>query len=403
MINKLRKKIFWIIQLSLTVIILGIIIIFAGFSYRNTITSSTMFVDRINGREQVKEENNGEPVNPGEQRENTDPFLVNVDGVCKIEINNNNIIRESNEVTDEVRSYATKISNKSSQEGYIGNYIYRIRKVGNNGKEITLIENADAIKRLKLTILIAIVVGLLGIMVVYIIAKKISKTIVRPVEESFEKQKQFISDASHELKTPLAVIEANADVLQEKTGENKWLTYIQNEVQSMNKLVNDLLTLSRMEKSKDIHYQKFDLSKEVQMSVAVFESMIYEKGIKLETNIDENITFNGDKDDIKHIISIIVDNAIKHTKEKGKIIVNTKKETNDVLIEIKNEGEPIPEGEEERIFERFYRIDKARNRNEKRYGLGLAIAKGIVDKYKGTIKASSKDGFTNFVVKLSNK
>lgn len=403
MINKLRKKIFWIIQLSLTVIILGIIIIFAGFSYRNTITSSTIFVDRINVREQIKEEGNGEIAEPGEQRKTTDPFLVNVEGVYKIEINNEGITRESNDITEEVRNYTIKVSNKSSQEGYIGNYIYRIRKIGNNGKEITLIENADAIKRLKLTILIAIVVGLLGIMAVYIIAKKISKTIVRPVEESFEKQKQFISDASHELKTPLAVIEANADVLQEKTGENKWLTYIQNEVQSMNKLVNDLLTLSRMEKSKDIHYQKFDLSKEVQMSVAVFESMIYEKGIKLETNIDENITFNGDKDDIKHIISIIVDNAIKHTKEKGKIIVNTKKETNDVLIEIKNEGEPIPEGEEERIFERFYRIDKARNRNEKRYGLGLAIAKGIVDKYKGTIKASSKDGFTSFVVKLNNK
>ena len=400
MINKLRKKIFWIIQLSLTTIILGIIIIFAGFSYRNTITSSTMFVDRINGREQVKEEKDGEP---GEPRENTDPFLVNVEGVYKIEFNDSSIIRESNVVTDEIKNYALKISKKTSQEGFIGNYIYRIRKVGNNGKEITLIENADAITRLKLTILIAIVVGLLGIMLVYIIAKKISKTIVKPVEESFEKQKQFISDASHELKTPLAVIEANADVLQEKTGENKWLTYIQNEVQSMNKLVNDLLTLSRMEKNDNVHYQKFDLSKEVQMSVAVFESMIYEKGIKLETNIDEDISFNGDKEDIKHIISIVLDNAIKHTKEKGKIVVNTIKENSDVMIEIKNQGEPIPEEEQEKIFERFYRIDKARNRNEKRYGLGLAIAKGIVDKYKGTIKASSKDGFTSFVVKLNSK
>ena len=239
MINKLRKKIFWIIQLSLTVIILGIIILFAGFSYRNTITSSTMFVDRINGRVNEK---------PNEQRENTDPFLVNVEGVYKIEFNNSSIIRESTDVTEEARNYTLKISKKTSREGYIGNYIYRIRKLGNNGKEITLIENADAIKRLKLTILIAITLGLAGIAIVYIIAKKISKTIVEPVEESFEKQKQFISDASHELKTPLAVIEANADVLQEKNGENKWLTYIQNEVQSMNKLVNDLLTLSRMEK-----------------------------------------------------------------------------------------------------------------------------------------------------------
>ena len=391
MINKLRKKIFWIIQLSLTIIILGIIIIFAGFSYKNTITSSTMFIDRINGRVDER---------PNETRENTDPFSVNVEGVYKIEFNNSGIIREFTGVTEETRNYALKISKKTSREGYIGDYIYRIRKIGNNGKEITLIENADAIKRLKLTILIAITLGLVGIAIVYIIAKKISKTIVEPVEESFEKQKQFISDASHELKTPLAVIEANADVLQEKTGDNKWLTYIQNEVQSMNKLVNDLLTLSRMEKNADVHNQKFDLSKEVQMSVAVFESMIYEKGIRLKTNIDEGISFNGEKEDIKHIISILLDNAIKHTKEKGKIIVNTKKENNNVIIEIKNQGEPIPEEEREKIFERFYRIDKARNRNEKRYGLGLSIAKGIVEKYKGSIKASSKDGFTSFLVKI---
>ena len=272
-----------------------------------------------------------------------------------------------------------------------------------NEKEITLIENKDAIRRLKTTVLLAVIVGILGIVVVYIISKKISKAIVKPVEDSFEKQKQFVSDASHELKTPLAVIEANADVLHDKIGENKWITYIQNEVQSMDKLVNDLLTLSKMENTNNINYQKMNLSKEVQMAVAVFESIIFEKEIKLETSIDESIYFNGDKEDIKHIVSIILDNAIKHTERNNKIIVNVEKEKNEIIIEIKNQGQPIPYGEQERIFERFYRVDKARNRSEKRYGLGLAIAKGIVEKYNGSIKASSKDGFTTFQVRLNNR
>ena len=366
MINKLRKKIFWIIQVSLTIIILGIVIIFAGFSYRNTITSSTMFMDRIQGRQEVKGEILKEPNNP---------FEINIDGVYKFEISNNSIVRESNDTTEEVRNYAIKLSNKTSEEGYIGNYIYKTRKFGNNGKEITLMENEDAIKRLKVTVLSAIIIGILGIFAIYIIAKKIAKTIVKPVEDSFEKQKQFVSDASHELKTPLAVIEANSDVLQNKVGENKWITYIQNEVQSMNKLVNDLLLLAKMENINSSNNQKFDLSKEVQMSVAVFESMIYEKEIKLETNIDEGIYFNGEKEDIKHIISIILDNAIKHTEKNNKIIVNVEKEKNDVKIEIKNQGEPILEEEQEKIFERFYRVDKARNRNEKRYGLRIIYCK----------------------------
>ena len=389
MIDKLRKKIFWIIQITLSIIILGIIILFTGFSYRNTITSSTMFMERLEERKMDEPREFSEEIN--------DTYI---EGVYKFQINNNNVTSKSNDITDEIKNYAIEVSNRSLDEGYIGNYIYKVRKIGLNGKEVTLIESEDTINRLKNTIFVSIVIGILVLIIIYIIAKRISKTIVKPVSDSFEKQKQFVSDASHELKTPLAVIEANADVLREKIGENKWITYIQKEVQSMNKLVNDLLVLARMENTNTSNNQKFDLSKEVQMSVSVFESMIYEKKIELETNISEGIEFNGDKEDIKHIISIILDNSIKHTEENGKIIVNTLREKNDIKIEIKNQGEPIPEEEREKIFERFYRVDKARNRNEKRYGLGLSIAKGIVEKYNGNIYATSKDGFTSFIVKI---
>ena len=392
MINKLRKKIFWIIQISLSVIILGVILLFTVFSYRNTISSSTIFMDRIEGRMDIK---NNKPEEFSENRSNEA-----IEGIYKLRINNNKITSDFNNITEEIKNYAIEASNKKLNEGYIGNYIYKIRKFGNNEKEITLIESKDTILMLKTTITVSIIIGILGIGIIFVIAKKISTTIVQPVENAFEKQKQFVSDASHELKTPLAVIGANADVLQDKVGENKWITYIQKEVQSMNKLVNDLLVLARMENTKTEPNQKFDLSKEVQMAVSSFESMIYEKKIELETNISEGIEFNGDKEDIKHIISIILDNAIKHTDENGKIIVNTLKEKNDIKIEIKNQGEPIPEEERKKIFERFYRVDKARNRNEKRYGLGLSIAKGIVEKYKGSISVSSKDGFTSFIVKI---
>ena len=392
MIDKLRKKIFWIIQISLSVIILGIITLFTTFSYRNTITSSTMFMNRLEGRIGNKEDRLRE-INEGRN----DKYI---EGIYNIQVNNNKVLSKSEDISDEVKNYAIEASNRKLDEGYIGNYIYKIRKIGLNGKEITLIESEDTIKQLKITIIAAFVIGILGLIIIYIIAKRISKTIVKPVEDSFEKQKQFVSDASHELKTPLAIIEANADVLQDKVGENKWITYIQKEVQSMDKLVNDLLVLARMENTNTSNNQKFDLSKEVQMAVSVFESMIYEKKIELETNISEGLEFNGDKEDIKHIISIILDNAIKHTEENGKIIVNTSKEKSNIKIEIKNQGEPIPEEEIEKIFERFYRVDKARNRSEKRYGLGLSIAKGIVEKYNGIIFAISKDGFTSFIIKI---
>ena len=349
-------------------------------------------MDRIEGRGEIKD---NKPKDYSESK--NDRYI---EGVYRVDVNNNTASSKIDNVTDEIKKYAIEVSNRKFDEGYIGDYIYKVRKIGMNGKEVTLIESKNTIKGLKITISISIIIGFLGIIIIYVIAKKISKTIVKPVEETFEKQKQFISDASHELKTPLAVIEANADVLQDKIGENKWITYIQNEVQSMNKLVNDLLILARMEITNTPNNQKFDLSKEVQMPVSVFESLIYEKKFILETNIDEGIEFIGDKEDIKHIISILLDNSIKHTKENNKIIVNLLKEKNNIKIEVKNQGEPIPEEEREKIFERFYRIDKSRSRSEKRYGLGLSIAKEIVEKYKGSICANSKDGFTCFIVKI---
>ena len=401
MIGKLRKRIFGIIQISLSIVVIAVVIIFARFSYKNTITSSIMVMDRMEGRSENRAE---KPREPGEPKSMEDQFSISIDGVYKFSVNNNKITRESsNEINDEIRSDALLVSKKKSEEGYIDSYIYKIRKVGNGEIEVTLMENESAISRLKLTIVWAIIIGIIGVLFIAIIAKQIAKIIVKPVEESFEKQKQFISDASHELKTPLAVIEANADVLSDKVGNSKWITYIQNEVQSMNKLVNDLLVLAKMENTKSISYQKFDLSKEVNMSVSVFESMIYEKNIKIETNIDDGIGFYGEKEDIKQIVSILLDNAIKHTEENKKIIVNVYKDKSDIEIEVKNQGLPIPEEEKEKIFERFYRVDKARNRSEKRYGLGLAIAKEIVEKYHGTIGVNSKDGFTSFIVKLSSK
>lgn len=188
---------------------------------------------------------------------------------------------------------------------------------------------------------------------------------VKPVEETIEKQKQFISDASHELKTPLAVIEANVDVIETQNGKSKWLTYIQSEISSMDKLINNLLLLAKTDNMSQLKQtETFNLSEEVNLVSSMFESMAYEKKISIQYNVQDNIKFNGNKEDIKQILSVLIDNAIMHTKENGKVIIELEKEKN-ITLQVKNEGEPIPEEEREKIFERFYRVDKARNRKEK--------------------------------------
>lgn len=264
-----------------------------------------------------------------------------------------------------------------------------------------MLESEDAISKIKQNVFLAGVLLVISIIIIFIVAKKIAKSIVKPIKETFDKQTEFISDASHELKTPLAVIRANVDVIEKESGKTKWITYVQNEVDSMSKLINELLLLSKIDsigKSKDI--EKCNVSEELELICSAFESMAYEKNIKYETNISENILFNIDKEDLRHMCSTLIDNAIKHTNSEKNVKINLVKEKDGFKLEVKNQGDEIPKSEREKIFERFYRVDKSRNREEKRYGLGLSIAKATVEKYKGTIEADYKDGYTIFRLKI---
>lgn len=394
MIKKLSRRIFGVIMISLSIIILGIIILFAFLNYNNAINTTTFMIDRFMGEEPKR--------NPNDRVEDykTKPE-INIDGLYTVLIENSVIVQSSNDNT--VNEYALKISKKNSEKGIIGKYIYKVRKINRNTMRITFIENENAISHIKTIYIFSVIIAVCSIIGIYIISKKVSKLIVKPVEETFEKQKQFISDASHELKTPLAVIEANADVLENEIGDNKWIGYIQNEADSMNKLINELLLLAKIENVDNLREQKqFNLSKEIEIVLSMFESMAYEKQVSIKSNIDENVTMIGNKEDIEHIISTLTDNAIKHTEANNEIVVSLKKEKNDIVIEVKNKGEKIPEEEQEKIFERFYRVDKSRNRKEKRYGLGLSIAKSVVEKYNGKIEVNCKDGFTSFRVTIPN-
>ena len=340
-------------------------------------------------------------INNKPENENMTP-KVDMDGLYYIQIEDSKVIENLDVSQDKtIEEYAIKVSKGNQESGIIGNYIYKIRKTKGSTINVTLMENEETILHLKKIIIISIIISFLSLILIYLIAKKVSGFIVKPVAETFEKQKQFISDASHELKTPLAVIEANADVLENEVGSNKWMKYIQNEIQSINKLINELLLLAKIENIDNLQdFKQFDVSKETEIIVSMFESMAYERNVKLISNIQENITMNGNKEDLEHILSTLIDNAIKHTESQKEVVVDLSKEKNEVIIQVKNRGEAIPEEEKEKIFERFYRIDKSRNRNEKRYGLGLSIAKSTVEKYNGNIEVSYKNGFTIFKVTI---
>ena len=178
------------------------------------------------------------------------------------------------------------MANKKNEKGIIKNYVYRVKNTKDGKTVVLLIKDDNVINRIKIICVFTILGMMISIIITYIISKKISSMIVKPVEETVEKQKQFISDASHELKTPLAVIEANVDVLESQIGDSKWINYIQSEINSMDKLINNLLFLAKVENVKEQKTKEvFNLSKEVQMVNSMFESMAHEKKINLKNNI----------------------------------------------------------------------------------------------------------------------
>lgn len=391
MIEKLRKKISLIVLFAISIPLLFTITLYTISYSNNIIKTNARLVDRFFG----------EPDRNPNMNYQMD--VSEMDGIYSISISNGTIIQSSNNITDEIKEYAMNAANKKSDSGIIGNYIYNKRvREANRDLTIILVESSSEINKIKFVIVSSVIVAGIGISFIYILSKKIARLIVKPVEETFNKQRDFISDASHELKTPLAVIQANSDVLEGEIGKNKWLTYIQNETDNMNKLIQELLLLTKIENIDKLREpEKFNMSNHVELIVSSFESMAFEKNIKIENKIQKDIiTKNFNKDDITHILSTLVDNAIKHTEEKKKVIIELRKNKDKIIINVKNKGDEIPILEREKIFDRFYRIDKSRNRSESRYGLGLSIAKAIVLKNNGTITVDYKDGYTIFEVAL---
>lgn len=187
--------------------------------------------------------------------------------------------------------------------------------------------------------------------------------------------------------------------LYEDTNEKKWLNNVKNETDKMNSLIKNMLDLASSE--NNMKFELINLSKLVEGTVLSFESMFFENKIKYEYYINENIFYKCNGEQIKQVVGILIDNAIKHSDKKGNIIISLLESKNNIILKVSNKGEAIKKGDEEKIFERFYRADKSRNRKDNRYGLGLSIARKIINLHNSSIVAFSKDGYTTFKIEFN--
>lgn len=245
-----------------------------------------------------------------------------------------------------------------------------------------------------------LIVGGAAILILFILSLFLSKWIIRPLEENDRQQKQFISDASHELKTPIAVISANIELLSREMKENEWLSNIQYENERMGELVKQLLDLSRAENA-EVSMEPLDFSRLVTGEILVFDSLAFDQGKTIRSDIAEDVHLMGSQTQLTQLVSILLDNAVRHATG-SEIEVSLKRQGHSALLSVSNPGEEIPPEQLEHLFDRFYRVDKARN-DVSHYGLGLSIADAVVRRHGGTIHVDCHAGKISFNVSLPEK
>lgn len=399
--KELNRKVFNTIFCILSLFIIIVVIFYNVESYKREYDN----VKRtLNIFEEKKNHNQLNNYVPEPKEKSTDNMMIMDYEVYTIKLNNNEIdeiISHSNEISDFKIEEIAKTIISQQEETKIGNLYNNKYSYNYNGDTIIIINTNNINTKLLIVLFKSLIILLIFEVITYYISKVLTKRITKPASDAFAKQKDFIADASHELKTPLAVIMASSDELKNDKKNQKYIDNIKYESERMNTLIKSLLDLSKLENGVSINtYKDENISKIIERVCLTFEAVAYEQNIEIKTNIEDNIIFKCSKDEIEKLISIILDNAIKHSYKNSTIIVNTNKDKNNINIDIINFGDPISTGDEEKIFERFYRADKSRNREASRYGLGLAIAKNIVINHNGVIKANSSDGKTTFKIIL---
>ena len=275
--------------------------------------------------------------------------------------------------------------------GFIGSY--RFLKVESNVGNLILFLNCqrelDSFESfLKNSILISFVV----IVSVLILVILVSKKVIAPIQETYIKQKQFITGASHELKTPLAIISSNADVLEMEHGDSKWTNNIHNQVERLSSLVNSLVVFSRMEEKDSVERAQFNLTEALKSRIEDFNELANFQKKYIAIDIDSGLNYYGEKDSIVQLMDILLENAIKYAPEDSDILVCLKKNRKNAILKVSNKAD-VKKGDLSKIFDRFYRLDESRNSTIKGYGIGLSMAQLIAEKHRETIRAySPEDG-----------
>lgn len=400
MIKKLQKKLTTLLIFLLTIIWIGILLLFLNSTYQNNLKD--VKEDVRSALRETKWKN-------FIRTQGTALDLEDI-GYCVFQIDDYkqpHILFQTftNKTDEELLRYAKKYSLtwKKTHQTYKYTYIYKLqKKQGRRYLYLMLISPAPALQATIPAIVLCIFLLFGGLILFTFSSRIISRWLTQPIEDMISSEKKFISNASHELKTPLAVIRANTQLLQKEiSADNKHLEYIHQETERMIVLVNKMLTLLRLDTAQNqAQPKRFRVDETLYDIIYPMESVAYEKKIRMTADIQEEMYIDGIEDQIQNLLSILLNNAISYTPEYGEIVIRAYIQAKKFYLKVANSGDPIPEEIRDRLFERFFRADEAREDNG-HYGLGLSIASSIAANHGGRIRVDYEDHKNVFSVVLN--
>ena len=398
MIKKLRTK---FILLSMIAFLLVLVVIITGIN----IVNWNAVVHEADALLDVLSENKGAfPMGPGGLDHRLPPgmspeipyesryFSVTLDSKTGsvIQAETSRIVSVD---TTQAIEYAKRVLSEGNRRGFADRFRFSIR-TENTFIRITFLDCGRKLDAFQSFLFSSIGISLIGYLVVFALIAFFSNRIIRPISESYEKQKRFITDAGHEIKTPLTIINADADVLAMELGENEWLEDIQKQAKRLTSLTNDLVMLSRMEEAESsMQMIEFPFSDVVSETVSSFQALAQTQGKDFQCNIQPMLTLRGNEKAIQQLISILLDNALKYSPVNGTISLSVEKQNRTLRLSVSNTTiNEIPKDSLPLLFDRFYREDPSRNSQTGGYGIGLSVAQAIVTAHNGKIQATTEDG-----------
>lgn len=393
MIKKMRIKFIVLTMVSLLLVLTLIVGSINLLNYQKTVRDADAIL-------RILAENNGsfpklEPGKRGKGRNMSPetPYETRYFSVL-MDMEGNTISADTGKIaaidSAEAIEYAQNVRQRAKEKGFAGNYRYICQMEGDWVRVIFLDceRGLTIFQNFLLTSCGASALGLLAVLCLILV---FSGRIIKPVSESYEKQKRFITDAGHEIKTPLTIIDADADVLEMDIGENQWLADIKKQVGRLTELTNSLICLSRMEEDQNqFQMLEFPLSDVVEETARSFQSLALTQNKTFTMDIRPLLSLYGDEKALRQLTGILLDNALKYSGEGGKISLSLEKKKRTICLCVSNTTQaPVAPENLNRIFDRFYRMDSSRNSGTGGYGIGLSIARAITAAHKGKISAAA--------------